>query len=160
MKVIKQGEGGAPDPFAALAADAAAIDAPAGEGGDGAPGADGAAQAEPPAPSNAEIIAQGLALVRDTLAAFAKVQSIKRTMNDETCRTLADVWAPVCDKHGLQLADMAGDYLPELRAIMTTAGIVTVAWSELRDEMRAMKATPVQPETAPADKPEPAPAGE
>lgn len=155
MKVIRQGEG-APDPFADLASEAAALEQPAGDAAGGAPGE---AQAGPPMPTNAEVIAQALQLVRDTLSAFAKVQSIKRTMNDETCRTLADVWAPVCDKHGVNLAAMAGDYLPELRAIMTTAGIVTVAWSELRDEMRAMKATPVQPEQAAAPAPEPAPAG-
>jgi hypothetical protein len=154
MKVIRQGEG--PDPFADLASEAAALEQPAGQGEGGEPGG---AQAGPAMPTNAEVIAQALAVVRDTLSAFAKVQSIKRTMNDETCKVLADVWAPVCNKHGVNLANMAGDYLPELRAAMTTAGIVTVAWSELRDEMRAMKATPVQPDAAPAASTDPAQAG-
>lgn len=154
MKVIRQGEG-APDPFDALAGEAAALEGAADQAG----GTGEAAQAGPAMPTNAEVIAQALALVRDTAGAFAKVNSLKRTLNDETCRTLADVWAPVCDKHGVNLAAMAGDYLPELRAIMTTAGIVTVAWSELREEMRAMNATPVQPEPEPAAGPEAAPAG-
>lgn len=154
MKLIRHEDNpatgaGPANPFEALAGEAAELDQADGGEGSGDQGGPGAT----PEPSNAEIITVGLELVRDTLCAFAKVSSPKRTLDKATIETLAGVWAPVCDKHGWRLSSMAGDYLPELRAGMVTAGVVVAAWGELREEMRAMKAKPVEAESAPAAAP-------
>lgn len=159
MKVIRQGEGGPANPFEALAGEAAALDQPPGEGGDGAPGEAQAGQAAPVL-TNAQCVAMALQMVRETVCGLAKVRSPKTTLDDATINIVADAVAPVLDKYRINLQGAAGGYMVELKAAFTVGPILWLAWAELRNEVRSMQATPVQPEQAPAAPADQAPAGE
>ena len=137
MKLIKNDQDGANDPLDALAAEAAGLDAPpAGEAGPAGP-------APPPELSNAQIVAMALEMIRDTLCAFAKVMSPKKTLDEAAVKAVAEAIGPVLDKYGVKLSDVLGDFMLELRAAFVTVPIMLAAFTELREEMRAMKAKPV-----------------
>lgn len=110
--------------------------------------------APPPAPelTNAQCLAMGLQIVRETLCAVAKVTSPKSTLDDATIGTVADAVAPVLDKYGIQLQGIAGGYMVELRAAMVTVPVLLAFRSGLLDELRARNAKPVHqaPPAAPA----------
>lgn len=141
MKLIT--ENGQPtDPLDNLADEAAGLDGPA-------PGAEQASGA-PPELTNTQIVAMALEMIRDTLCAVAKVLSPKKTLDQAAIVAVADAIGPVLDKYGIKLQAVLGDYMLELRAAFVTVPIMLAAWTELREEIRAMKAKPVETaETAP-----------
>ena len=137
MNVIKMNEGQR-DPLDDLAAEAAGLNPP--PGGEG----DQAGPAPPPALTNAQIVAMALEMIRDTLCAVAKVVSPKKTLDDTAVKAIGDAIGPVLDKYGVKLSVVLGDFMLELRAASVTVPILLAAWSELREEVRAMKAKPVE----------------
>lgn len=104
--------------------------------------------------TNAQCLAMALQMIRETLCAIAKVTSPKHTLDDSTIQTVSDAVAPVLDKHGINLAAVAGDYMIELRAVVVTVPIILAARAALVEEIRAKHAKPVEPETAAAPPPE------
>lgn len=143
VAVVKRDETAPADPLDALASEAQSLGGDAPEDG---------AQAEPagenagPVPlTNAQCIAMALQTIREALCAIAKVKSPKQTMDDSTVQVCADAIGPVFDKYRINLAGVAGDYMIEFRAVATVVPIVLAASAALLDEIRAAKATPVEP---------------
>ena len=143
MKVITENGKTVTDPLDVLAREAEGVDT------SGAP-PEQPGQAQPAELSNAQCLAMCLQMIRETLCGIAKVTSPKHTLDDATIQTVADAVAPVLDKHGINLAAVAGDYMIELRAVVVTVPIILAARAALVDEMRSMKAKPIEPEPAPA----------
>lgn len=118
-------------------------------------------QADAPALTNAQCLTMGLQIVRETLCTVAKVNSPKRTMDDASCQAVGEAVAPVLDKYGINLGNMAGDFMAELRALAVTVPIVLAVRSALLDELAAKRAKPIEPEAGQAAAPtEPATAPE
>lgn len=151
MKVIERTDEPR-DPLEQLAGEAEALQAGIDQANQEAAGEGGApAAAAPPVLTNAQCLAMGLQIVRETLCAVAKVSSPKRTLDDATITTVADAVAPVLEKYGINLQGMAGGYMLELRAAMVTVPVLLAFRAGLLDELRAMKAKPVdQASAAPA----------
>lgn len=137
----------APSELEQLAADTEAYVAQ--ESADQAADAPGA---PPPVPelTNAQCLAMGLQIVRETLCAVAKVTSPKQTLDDATIGTVAEAIAPVLDKHGIQLQGIAGGYMLELKAAMVAVPVLLAFRSALVDELRARNARPVHQAAAAA----------
>lgn len=114
-------------------------------------------QAAAPALTNAQCLTMGLQIVRETLCTVAKVTSPKRTMDDQACQAVGEAVAPVLDKYGINLGNMAGDFMAELRALAVTVPIVLAVRSALLDELAAKRAKPIEPEAGQAAGPDPAP---
>ncbi len=142
MKIINM-DGSPMDPLDALANDAAGIDTTGLP-----PGPDEAVS--PAELTNCQCLVMALQMIRETLCAIAKVTSPKHSFDDATIQTVADAVAPVLDKHGINLAAVAGDWMIELRAVVVTVPIILAARVALLEEMRAMKAKPITPEPASA----------
>lgn len=137
-----------PDPLDQLANEAATLEAHA------IPPGEQPGEAAPQQPlTNAQCLGMGLQMIRETLCAVAKVTSPKTTLDDATIQTVADSVGPVLDKHGINLAGVAGDYMIELRAVIVTVPIILAARAALMDEIRAKAAKPITPE--PEAQPEP-----
>ena len=128
------------DDFADLVGQAAQID----ESNDqaGAPGASSSSPGEPAAPAltNAQCLLMAAQLVRETVCTMAKVESPRRSANDETLAPLAEAWAAVLDKHGINLGQHMGEYALELRAAGMTAAVFVQVRAELRAELEAAQA--------------------
>lgn len=154
--MIRSGQPDQPrDELAGLADEARRADAEAAAAGQpGAPGeqpADGA----PPPLTNAQCIAMGLQVIRETVAGLAKLDTPRQTLSDANCTTVGDAVGPVLDKYGIQLGAAVGDFAIELRAAMVAGPLLWVAYRAAQDELRARRAKPVEPEAAPAADPAP-----
>jgi hypothetical protein len=111
-----------------LAGEAATIEASA-----TAMDATGSPEAAPVGPDNGAIIAGALTAFRDGFTAFTKMRSVKVALTDDRIQGLAAVYAPVCEKYGLDLNKYIGNYGPEIAAIVMT---VTIGL-EIRGNLRA-----------------------
>jgi hypothetical protein len=109
------------------------------------------AAAAPPVLTNAQCIAMGLQMIRESVCGLAKVRSPKHTLDDATIEICAAAVAPVLDKYGIDLQKASGGYMVEIKAILTVGPILWAARAALIEEVRAMKAKPVdQASAAPA----------
>lgn len=143
IREAEQGARGPADPLDALAGEAEQLQAGIDQAS-GAPVGDGQQQPAP-ALTNAQCIAMALEIVRETTCAFAKVSSLKRTLSAESVGAIAESVGPVFDKYGVNLSAMTGDYMVEIKAATVAGPLLLVAWKELREEMAAMRAKPVEP---------------
>lgn len=117
----------------------------------GAPGADQA-----PAPlTNSQVLITAFELVRETLCTVAGVTSPRRTVSTEQLAPLADAWGAVCDKHGVDLSTMVGDYILEFKAIALTVPVILAArnalQAEIAEKRRSADVTDVTEKAAPAE---------
>lgn len=122
-------------------------------------GADpGAAPAAQPL-TNAQVLITAFELVRETLCTVAGVTSPRRTVSTEQLAPLAEAWGAVCDKHGLELSAMVGDYILEFKAIALTVPVIlaarTALQAELAEKRRGADVTDVTEKAAPAAESDP-----
>lgn len=110
--------------------------------------------------SNAQIITGALGALRDMFCAVTGFQSPKKHLGDKEVEVLGVAWGAVADKHGLDLAALAGDYAAEIAAVVATAPIAIALHASVsaemaaRDKSRAPEQISGQaPATAPAAKP-------
>jgi len=130
----------------AIARQAEAVDDAANDGTDGhdALGDEPKAEAPPPGPGNFEALGFLLAAFREVASMVLKVKSLRVTLGEAQIEQCARVLAPVADKYGVQLGGfMAG---PEAIALMTAGPILWRAYSQLDMELKARRATPVEPQ--------------
>lgn len=118
----------------------AALEALAGEAQnleDAAAGQDatGAPAAAPTGPDNGQIIAGAIAAFRDGFTAFTNMKSVKVALTDDRIQGLASVYAPVCEKYGLDLNKYLGSYGPEIAAAVMTITIGLEIRANLRAEI-------------------------
>lgn len=158
MKIIRASDApaGRPDPLDDIAGEAQRMQGAAGADPEGQ-GGEGEAQAVPEL-TNTQCLQLGLEMVRDTACAVAGVSSLKRTMSAQAIQAIAEANGPLLDKYGISLSGAGAGYMVELRAAFVTVPVLIAAYLELRDEVRAMRAKPVdqgapvevEPATAPA----------
>lgn len=106
-----------------------------------------AAPEQPPL-SNAEVIAGALYGARDVFCLYTKLQSPTRTLNDQAIGVLAQRWAAVCDKRGVDLSKYFKDYTLELAAVIATVGVARAVHAGVRAELAVLHA---ETSTAAAD---------
>jgi len=124
------------DPLESLAAEADSFDKQA----DPAPGGEPGAAAPEPSISNAKVLLMAFEMIRETLCVIAGVKSPKTTCASDKLEPLAQAWADVCDKHGLDLSAMVGDWIVELKAVALTVPVIMAARAALSAEIDGMKA--------------------
>lgn len=119
-------------------------------GGDAAaPGADQQEQAqEPQRLTNAQIVAGALAAGRDVFCIVTKLESPKQHLDAAAVQQLGELWGPVLDKHGIDLATYLGDYALEIGAVIGTITIGAKLRAAVIAEMIAKRP---QAASAPAD---------
>lgn len=114
-------------------------------------GAPGAAAAAPM--TNAQVLATAFELVRETLCTVAGVTSPRRTVSSATLAPLADAWGAVCDKHGIDLSGMVGDYILEFKALALTVPVLLAArnalLAEIEEKRKGADVTDVTEKPAP-----------
>ena len=107
----------------------------AADAGQGAPG-----EAPPPAPmTNTQVLIVAMELIRETLCTVAQVKSPRDTASSDKLQPLADAWGAVCDKRGIQLADMVGDYILEFKALALSVPLILAAHKALQLEIISAK---------------------
>lgn len=113
--------------------------------GAGAPGTEppgeGEAQTVPPI-TNAQAVMMSFQIIRDTAAGFAGIQSFKVTLANEKIQPVAEAWAEVLDKYGIQLSDIAGDFMVEIKAAILTLPVLLVARAAMLQELAQRKPKP------------------
>ncbi len=113
----------------------------------GAPGAAVEVLDAAPPPGNAQILAGALAAGREAFCMFTQLESPRRHLSDDKVQQLGDVWAPVLDKHGIDLARYMSDWGVELAAALLTFQIVRELREGVKAEIAAREAAkPAQPE--------------
>jgi hypothetical protein len=106
---------------------------------------------EPARPTNAQLIADGLLIVRDMFCAFTGFQSPKEHLQEKEAEALGVAWGAVADKYGLDLLALGGEYSAEIGAVMVTVPVAIAINSAVRAEMaehdkrRAAGAVPAAP---------------
>lgn len=103
--------------------------------------------------TNAQVLATAFDLVRETLCTVAGVESPRRTVSSEKLAPLAEAWGAVCDKHGINLAAMVGDYILEFKALALTVPVILAARTALLAEIadKAANVTDVTEKPSPAE---------
>lgn len=96
-------------------------------------------QAAPLPMTNAQALGAAFELVRETLCIVANVQSPRTTLATDKLQPIADAWGAVCDKRGISLVDMLGDYILELKALGMTVPLFLVAKAALAAEIADKK---------------------
>lgn len=128
-----------------LAGEAAELDAAAGEAEGGAQET-ALAMVENQKLTNGQILAGALTAGRDVFCTFTGFESPRTSLADANVIALADAWAPVLDKHGIDLAQYMGDYALEVAALLITAKIAIEVRSGVLAEMaQREKAKKVEP---------------
>jgi hypothetical protein len=142
------------DDFDKMAAEA---EAALGTGGtdSGAPG-EGAQTIEPAAPqvTNSQAISMAFIAGREFFCSITKLKSPAVALPDARCGQLGALWGPVCDKRGINLAELLGDYELEFFALMGTMAILGEVRTAVQAEIAALKAAEKKPEPAAADGPQ------
>lgn len=136
------------DPLDMLADEAADLTSTI-TGDDAQPGA--APEAQAPSLTNAQCLAMGWEIIRDTLCAVAKVSTPKTTLSAEAIGPMAEAQAAVLDKYGIDLASMSGNYMVEIKAAIVTLPVLLAFRVGLQGELAAAN------KADKADKPAPAP---
>ena len=91
-----------------------------------APGQDaGDAQAEqaPQQLTNGQLLTGAISAARDVFCIVTKLESPKQVLDAEATQKLGELWGPVLDKHGIELAKYLGDYALEIAAVIGTLTI-------------------------------------
>lgn len=101
------------------------------------PGQD-AAPPEPEALTAAQIIGGALAAGREVFCMVTKMDSPRKTLDDDTAQRIGALWGPVLDKHGIDLGKYIGDYALEAAAVIGTITIAASVRRGVLDEMAAM----------------------
>lgn len=128
------------DPLERLALEGDGLDSQAQADPGAAPGdAQPEAQTKPSL-SNAKVLLMAFEMIRETLCVIAGVKSPKATLSSEKLEPLAQAWAGVCEKHGVQLEAMIGDWILEVKAIAVTVPIIMAARAALTAEIDGLKA--------------------
>ena len=134
-------------PLEALAAQAEGLEVDQVEQGAQAP-------AEQPKASNADILGGMFAMMRDLACMIFDVSSPKATFRDAEAVQLGQAWGAVCDKRGVDLARIMGDYGAEVTAVILTATVIKRVSSAVQAEVDARKPgsiTDADPKPAPAE---------
>jgi len=109
---------------------------------------------EPAGPTNAQILAGAIAAGREVFCVVTKLEAPRHGLSDEHAAQLGALWAPVLEKHGIDMGKYLGDYALELAAAMGTFTIVVnlrkMVLYEIAMKERAAKPPPA---AAPADIP-------
>lgn len=122
----------------------------------------GGIPAEAPAPAipNAQVFAQLVGAVRDTVCMVAGLEAPKRTLTDDKVTKLGEIWGGVFDHYGIRLSDKMGTYGPIVAAALATIPLVADTVLETRKEIAqkdgrqpALAAPPAAPGAAPAPAP-------
>ena len=93
---------------------------------------------EPEALTAAQIIGGALAAGREVFCLVTKMDSPRKTLDDDTAQRIGALWGPVLDKHGIDLGKYLGDYALEAAAIIGTVTIAASVRRGVMDEMAAM----------------------
>lgn len=136
--------------FDKMAADAEAA-LGAGAAGGTEPGTEKVVAEPIPSLTNAQAIEGAVIMAREAFCGMTKLKSPRAALPNEGARQLGELWGPVCDKHGINLAEWIGDYVLEFSAIMATVAILTQVRAAVQAEIAAMKAAEKKPEPAAAD---------
>ena len=131
--------GGAADPLDTLARQAQAQENADNADALGADALPGEAEAVP-SMTNAQCLLMAGEVIRETLCSFAKVETPKETLSSDKLQPAADAIGAVLDKHGLNLAGVAGDYMAEIKALLLTVPLVLACRAGLQGEIAAAKA--------------------
>lgn len=101
-----------------------------------------------PALTNAQALCGAIAAAREAFCFYTKLQSPRVVLVDEQVQNLAALWAPVLDKHGINLSKYMGDYALEMTAIVGTLTIasslriaVSAELAQLREDKPAVEAS-------------------
>jgi len=125
----------------------------AGEGG-AQPGTEKVVAEPVPQVTNAQMVASAIVVSRVMFCKITQLESPKNTLSNEIAAELGQLWGPVCDKYGLNLAELFGDYTLEFTAVMATMAIVTQVRAAVQAEIAQRKASEPQPDPAAADGPQ------
>lgn len=93
---------------------------------------------EPEALTAAQIIGGALAAGREVFCMVTKMDSPRKTLDDDTAQRIGALWGPVLDKHGIDLGKYIGDYALEAAAVIGTITIAASVRRGVLDEMAAM----------------------
>ncbi len=90
--------------------------------------------------SNEQTIAGAIGAAREAFCFFTRLESPRRVLDDPTVSQLATLWAPVCEKHGINLGQYLGDYALELAAAIGTFTVVASLRTAVVAELAAIQA--------------------
>lgn len=134
-------------PLDALAAQAEGLEVDQAEQGAPVP-------VEQPKASNGEILGGMFAMVRDLACMVLDLRSPKATFPDQDAMQLGQAWGAVCDKRGVDLARIMGDYGAEVAAVVMTATVFKRVSSAVNAELAAREPAAVtDAEPKPAEVP-------
>lgn len=138
--------------FNKMAAEAeAALGAGAAAEGGADPGAEKVLAEPVPQVTNAQAVAGAIIVSRVLFCKMTQLESPAKTLSNDVAMELGNLWGPVCDKYGFNLAEIFGDYTLEFTAVMATIAIVTQVRAAAKAEIDARKASEPKPEPAAAD---------
>lgn len=104
-----------------------------------------------PEVSNAQALSAALAAGREAFCLFTQLESPRQTLSDDTVQQLAGLWAPVLEKHNINVGRYLGDYAAEIAAVMGTLTIALTVRAGVKAEIAAR--APEQAEKLPEAKP-------
>lgn len=104
------------------------------------------AEQAPAEPTAAQIIGGALAAGREVFCMVTKLESPRKTLDDETAQKVGALWGPVLEKHGIDLGRYIGDYGAEIAAAIGTLSIVAAVRRGVMDEIATKEAKPVEPQ--------------
>jgi hypothetical protein len=90
--------------------------------------------------SNEQTIAGAIGAAREAFCFFTRLESPRRVLDDPTVSQLAALWAPVCEKHGINLGQYLGDYALELAAAIGTFTVVASLRTAVVAELASIQA--------------------
>lgn len=107
--------------------------------------------------SNAEIIAGAIYAGRDVFCLYTQLRSPAKTLDDQAIGVLAQRWAAVCDKRGVDLSKYFKDYTLELAAVIATVGVARAVYAGVQAELAVLNAkTRTVPDAPHGDSTDPA----
>ncbi len=123
------------------------------EGEGGAPGDAhlvDTAPAEPPAPSNAEVVTGMVTTIRETVLILQPLESLRDKLTDQVAAQLGALWGPVLDGYGIQLGRTMGRHAPAMVAAWSTFQLVGPIVQAVRAEVLALDRKPSSSSSSPA----------
>ncbi len=99
-----------------------------------------AQEAAAPKLTNAQCVMMALAMVRETMATMADLQSPRVHLSDDKIKAPADAIAAVLDKYHINLQAIGGSYLVEINALAVTMPVVLAAYAAIKAEIKAKDA--------------------
>ena len=88
-----------------------------------------------PALTNGKCIEGALIMLRDVFCAFTGFKSPKENFTDAAAAAMGEAWGKVADKYGVDLGAIAGDYGPEIAAVLVTAPVAIAVIQGMKVEI-------------------------